>query len=199
MRSSVSDDFRVGNYETGWKDGCVVPDSSPASFSCFFLLFNTVLTFSLLQFCSYQFSLQIKKGFFFHVSPVPRSSNEWILIILGLGKPKHENRELKVIPGYTVTACLMETGGGVGVSQWLWGTQCLSLALSIVDAFTMAVEICSHNTEHQKSLLFSVPPHVGLCPSVSHKYPWSVGPFAEWPPILCSLHSTLVLASLPPS
>lgn len=118
---------------------------------------------------------------------MPRSSNEWILIILGLGKSKQENRELKVIPGYTVTACLMETGGGVGVSQWLWGTQCLSLALSIVDVFTVAVEICSHNTEHQKSLLFSVPPHVGLCPSVSHKYPWSMGPFVEWPPILRSL------------
>lgn len=112
---------------------------------CFDFLSFTILLLPIL-------SPDKKRIFFFHVSPVPRSSNEWILNILGLGKLKQENCELKVIPGYMVTACLMKTGGGVGVSQWLLGTQCLSLALSIVDAFTVAIEICSHDTELQKSL-----------------------------------------------
>lgn len=76
---------------------------------------NIVLTFSLLQFYSYRFSLsRLKKKILFHVSPVPRSSSEWILIILVLGKLKREDRELKVIPGYTVKACLMKTGAGWG-------------------------------------------------------------------------------------
>lgn len=77
---------------------------------------NIVLTFSLLQFCSYRFSLSRLKKIFFHVSPVPRSSNEWILIILVLGKLKREDRELKVIPGYTWKPVSWKQGTGWDIS-----------------------------------------------------------------------------------